>query len=65
VGVTPGGSAQAAGLREGDLVVEVNRRRVRDVAGVRSLLKEASPEADLLLRVQRGDVLQYVALQPS
>ncbi|MBF5044165.1 PDZ domain-containing protein [Aggregicoccus sp. 17bor-14] len=65
VGVTPGGSAQAAGLREGDLVVEVNRKRVRDVAGVRSVLEGASPAADLLLRVQRGDALQYVVLKPS
>jgi serine protease Do len=64
VGVTPGGLAQGAGLREGDLVVEVNRKRVRDVAGVRVVLGSASPDEDLLLRVQRGDVLQYVALRP-
>jgi serine protease Do len=65
VGVIPGGAAQGAGLREGDLVVEVNRKRVRDVAAVRAVLGTASPEQDLLLRVQRGDVLQYVALQAS
>ena len=45
--------------------VEVNRKRVRDVAAVRAVLGTASPEQDLLLRVQRGDVLQYVALQAS
>ena len=65
VGVTPGGSAQAAGLREGDLVVEVNRKRVRDVAAVRAVMGSTSPAQDLLLRVQRGDVLQYVALEAS
>jgi serine protease Do len=64
VGVIPGGAAQGAGLREGDLVVEVNRKRVRDVAGVRSVLESAGAATDLLLRVQRGDVLQYVALKP-
>ncbi|HSP77359.1 MAG TPA: trypsin-like peptidase domain-containing protein, partial [Myxococcaceae bacterium] len=59
-GVVPRRPAAQAGLRAGDVVTEVNRRRVKDVAAVRAAL-ERSPGAAVLLRVQRGEVQQYVA----
>ncbi len=62
-GVVPRRPASQAGLRVGDVVTEVNRRRVQDVAAVRAAL-ERSPGAAVLLRVRRGDVQQYVALEP-
>ena len=62
-GVTPGGPAQAKGVRAGDVVVEVNRRPVRDVAGVRAAMRQSTDPGKLLLRVQRGESLLFVALE--
>jgi serine protease Do len=61
--VLPRSPAANAGLRAGDGVTEVNRRRVKDVAAVKGAL-ERGAGASVLLRVQRGDVQQYVALKP-
>jgi serine protease Do len=44
------------------VVTEVNRRRVKDAAGVRAALAKGSAGASILLRVKRGDALQYVAI---
>jgi serine protease Do len=60
--VTPRSPADEAGLRAGDVVTEVNRRRVKDAAGVRAALAKGSAGASILLRVKRGDALQYVAI---
>jgi len=60
--VTPRSPAHEAGLRAGDVVMEVNRRRVKDAAGVRAVLARGSSGASILLRVQRGDALQYMAI---
>jgi serine protease Do len=62
--VLPRSPAEAAGLRSGDLLVELNRRRVQDVASARRALERADAGRAVLLRVQRGDVQQYVALEP-
>jgi serine protease Do len=61
-GVTPRSPADTAGVRVGDVVTEVNRRRVKDAAGVRAALARGSAGASILLRVKRGDALQYVAI---
>jgi serine protease Do len=62
-GVLPRSPAANAGLRTGDVVTEVNRRKVKDVAAVRGALEKGAG-ASVLLRVHRGDVQQYVALKP-
>ena len=62
-GVVPRSAAEQAGLVVGDIVTEVNRHRVKDVAGVRATLEKGAG-ANVLLRVQRGDVQQYLALSP-
>nr|WP_082282919.1 trypsin-like peptidase domain-containing protein [Myxococcus hansupus] len=61
-GVAPRSPADSAGLRAGDVVTEVNRRRVKDAAGVRAALSKGSAGASILLRVKRGDALQYIAV---
>jgi serine protease Do len=63
-GVVPRSPAANAGVVAGDLVTEVNRRRVKDVAGVRAALEKSGAGANVLLRVQRGDAQQYMALAP-
>ncbi|WP_223645958.1 trypsin-like peptidase domain-containing protein [Corallococcus sp. EGB] len=61
-GVLPRSPAEQAGLRAGDVVTEVNRRRVKDSAAVKAALERGSSGASILLRVQRGDALQYIAI---
>jgi serine protease Do len=63
-GVVPRSPAAQAGLVAGDLVTEVNRRRVKDIAGMRSALEKGGAGSNVLLRVQRGDVQQYMAISP-
>jgi serine protease Do len=63
-GVVPRSPAAQAGLVAGDMVTEVNRRRVKDIAGVRSALEKGGAGSNVLLRVQRGDVQQYMAISP-
>lgn len=63
-GVVPSSPAAQAGLTAGALLTEVNRRRVKDVATVRATLEKGRAGTDVLLRVQRGDVQQYVAISP-
>jgi serine protease Do len=63
-GVVPRSPAEQAGLVVGDVVTEVNRHRVKDVAGVRATLEKGGAGANVLLRVKRGDVQQYLALSP-
>jgi len=63
-GVIPRSPAAQAGLVAGDLVTEVNRRRVKDIAGLRSALEKGGAGSNVLLRVQRGDVQQYMAISP-
>lgn len=63
-GVVPRSPAAQAGLVAGDLVTEVNRRKVKDIAGMRSALEKGGAGSNVLLRVQRGDVQQYMAISP-
>jgi serine protease Do len=62
-GVMPRSPAARVGLRSGDVVTEVNRRKVKDIAAVKGAL-ERGAGASVLLRVRRGEVQQYVALEP-
>jgi serine protease Do len=60
--VTDGGPAQRAGVRRGDLVLEVNRQAVRkpeDVAAAIGKMKEGEMA---LLRVRRGDQAVFLAV---
>jgi serine protease Do len=62
-GVVPRSLAARAGLRQGDVVTEVNRRKVKDIAAVKGAL-ERGVGSSVLLRVRRGELQQYVALEP-
>ncbi|AFJ45485.1 serine endoprotease DegQ [Shimwellia blattae] len=53
--------AAQSGLKQGDIIVAVNRYRVRTIADMRKLL--ANKPAILALRVVRGDDVLYLLLQ--
>jgi serine protease Do len=60
--VVQGGPADRAGLRRGDLILEVNRQPVKkpdDVSGIVAKMKDGEM---VLLRVLRGDVAVFVAV---
>jgi serine protease Do len=60
--VTPGSPAEEAGLVPGDVIVEVDRRPVRNAAEIGQALKAPAATAHLL-RVQRGDAALYLMLK--
>jgi Do/DeqQ family serine protease len=60
-GVDPSGVAAGAGIRQGDVIEEVNRKPVRSGEELRSALKDASSRPALVLVNRRGDSL-YLTL---
>ncbi len=59
--VDPASEAAAAGLRPGDLVVEVNRKPVRTPAELTKALRKDETQA--LLLIQRGEGTVYLAIE--
>lgn len=65
VGVTPGSPADDAGLRRGDIVVEVNRQPVDNLNSYRKAIQGASTKKNILFLVKREDSTIFLALKPS
>jgi serine protease Do len=63
--VEPGSPAEEAGLRRGDLLLEVNRKTVRTVDDFRKALAESPKDRGILFLVQRGDSNLFLALKPK
>ncbi|HEX8136888.1 MAG TPA: DegQ family serine endoprotease [Pyrinomonadaceae bacterium] len=61
--VDPVGPAAEAGIREGDLIEEVNRQPVRSVADLESALGQTATRPALLLINRRGDSL-FLTVRP-
>jgi serine protease Do len=59
--VEPGSPADEAGLRRGDVIVEVDKEEVGDTAELKELLKKADDRA--LVAVRRGRSSLYVVLK--
>jgi serine protease Do len=60
-----GGPAAEGGLRRGDVILEVNRRPVRNVRQYEKAIKAGSKGTSVLLLVRRGDNTIFLALRPS
>jgi serine protease Do len=59
------GLARGAGLRPGDVVLEVDGKRVTDVAGFHRLLAHVRPGRAAVLRVRRGIATLFMALDTT
>jgi Do/DeqQ family serine protease len=59
--VEPGSAAARAGLRPGDVILEVDRSRVSSVADVRTRWQAA--KGPILLLLRRGEGTQYVVIR--
>jgi serine protease Do len=64
-GVEPGSPAADAGLRRGDVILEVNRKPVGNVEAYSSQLGEAKTGKSVLLLVRRGENTVFLALKPD
>jgi serine protease Do len=60
--VVEGGPAQRAGVRQGDVILEVNRQPVKKIEDVSSAVAKMKEGEMALLRVRRGDSAIYVAV---
>ena len=63
VGVEPGSPAHKAGIRKGDVIVEVNRQPVTSVGEVKENISKSEKKDQLLLLVQRKGGKMYVPLE--
>jgi membrane-associated protease RseP (regulator of RpoE activity) len=62
-GTVPGSPAEAAGLREGDVIVGVGDATIRDIYDLTNVLAERNPGDKVGVRVRRGD--EEVALEAT
>jgi serine protease Do len=61
--VEPQSAAAEAGLQRGDVILEVDRRKIGNAAELRKTLDQAKPGANLLFLIQRGGNSVFVALK--
>ena len=62
-GVNPDSPAAEAGVREGDVILEVNRTRVESVDALKKEIAKAVEDKPLLLLLRRSNgVNQYASL---
>ncbi|MDC4227561.1 MAG: PDZ domain-containing protein [Candidatus Manganitrophus sp.] len=64
-GVAPGSSAEEAGLRPGDIIVEVNRKPLRNVSDYEKVISKMKKDQTVLLLVDRGGRTFFMAVRPS
>jgi serine protease Do len=63
--VEDGTPAAEAGIRRGDVIVEVNRQPVRTLADFERTTRDIPKGERLTVRVERGDVALYMAMVPD
>src|SRR3989304_952210 len=61
--VQPGSPAAVSEIREGDLIKEVNRKKISNVAEFKKALNEGDKEKGILMLVKRGDFSRYVIIK--
>ncbi len=64
VKIDPGSPAEEAGLRKGDVIQEIDRKRINDLNDFNKIVSKLNPDATVLLFVNRGGKKSYVALSP-
>jgi serine protease Do len=60
--VEPGGLAAEAGIRRGDVILEVNRSSVKDVKSMTEILERDKDRKSVLFLINRGGRTIFVAL---
>ncbi len=63
--VEPAGPSADAGLRRGDVILEVNRQPTKDVEAYRKGIRAAGKGKSILFLVRRGENTIFLALKPG
>lgn len=63
VSVAPKGLAEESGLRVGDIILQVNRKVVKNVVSFQDIMRSESKAKALLFLVQRGGSRMFVAIE--
>jgi len=63
--VESGGAAEEAGIRRGDIIKEVNQRRITSMQQFSEAVRKAPAGENVLLFIKRGDDTLYVVLKPE
>jgi len=63
--VDPDGPAADAGLRRGDVILEVNRKPVKDADAYRKAVEAAGKGKSVLFLVRRGENTIFLAVKPA
>ncbi len=63
--VEPGSAADDAGLRRGDVIMEMDRKPIHTIDDYRRAVKETKKGKGILFLVRRGDSTLFLALKPS
>ena len=58
--VTPGGPADKAGLKQGDVILQVNGKTVNDANELRNMIASMAPGTDVTLTIARNGAEQQV-----
>ena len=61
-GVEMGSPAQGAGLQKGDVILEVNRQRIKDESDYRNAMEKTKPEQGALFLVSREGSTFFISL---
>jgi len=59
------GRAAAAGVREGDLILQMNNVEIKDAAQFNALASKLDPKKSVAVLVRREDVTQYLVIKPA
>jgi serine protease Do len=61
--IEPGGPAQGAGLRTGDVILELNRQPINNITDYGAALQKLKADETVLLLILRDDTTKFVALK--
>lgn len=61
--VAPGSAADEAGVRKGDVILEVNRKPVKTRDAFEAAIRQRGEGSSLLLLVRRRDTTRYIAMK--
>ena len=63
--VTQGSPAQRAGLRQGDILLEINREKILDVLSFKQLASRLDHQKPILVLLRRGNTTLFMTISPN